>query len=219
MTKRVTMPLLGLAIWSISAVSSLPAQALNIGGGLSLGGVGAGANVNVGGGGLSAGAGVSAGGSGGVNAGAGASLGGSGGVNAGVGASLGGSGGVNAGVGVGLGGSGVTAGATVGGTGSVDVGVTTAGTGTTLQPVPTIDPNAPILSNDLLGKMVVSSDSRVIGRVSDVTQKSDELVLRVSTAESLHDRVPAVLLRYRQAPRVTDVLRLRLTYAQFAAQF
>ena len=205
MTKRVTMPLLGLAIWSISAVSSLPAQALNIGGGLSLGGVGAGANVNVGGGGLSAGAGVSAGGSGGVNAGAGASLGGSGGVNAGVG--------------VGLGGSGVTAGATVGGTGSVDVGVTTAGTGTTLQPVPTIDPNAPILSNDLLGKMVVSSDSRVIGRVSDVTQKSDELVLRVSTAESLHDRVPAVLLRYRQAPRVTDVLRLRLTYAQFAAQF
>lgn len=117
MTKTTWTISSALSAGAVILALSIPASALDVGAGASIGGrggIGVGAGASIGGSsGVNAGLGASVGGSSGVNASAGASIGGSNGVTAGAEATVGGSGGVAAGVGVGVG-NGIDAGVGVG---------------------------------------------------------------------------------------------------------
>lgn len=143
-----------------------------------------------------------------------------------VGASVG-SGGIDADVSASVGDVGASASASVGGSASVGAGVSVGGTstpGTTAATATSVAPGAipgqsaqPIPLR-LVGMLVISSDSKPIGYVSDVETGAEGYLVRVSLLETLHAPVATVLLKYNREPKANEALRLRQSLANFLAQ-
>jgi len=202
----------------LAATSLLPieALALNLGGGVSVGGGGIGVGVGAGLGGLGVGVGAGVGG-GGIGVGAGASVGGSGiGVGAGVSA-----GGASAGVSASLGGTDGTTGTggTTGTTGTGGTGITPGmpGISPVAAPIGATAPTADIPVY-LVGLLVISSDSQPLGYVDDVRRDGDGFLVRVKLIGSLNAPVKAVRLKFATAPKAGEVLKIGRTFSDFMQQ-
>ncbi len=219
--------------------SAVSAAALDIGASVGLGtggtsgGTSVGASANVGGLGVSANVGIGGSGSGT----GGTSLGG-GGVSASVGTSIGGSSGTSVSANVGIGGTGTSGtgggihvavgtgtGGTTGGT-SVGVGVGVGvGTGVTGGigdiPVASASVNTqnavePDLATLFIGKLVISSDNKVIGVVDSVKGwKNGELMLRVSLSPALGVRNPTAIISVKPRMARLDRVAIAMTMGNF----
>lgn len=144
-----------------------------------------------------------------------------------------GGGGVNAGAQGSIGGGGLNAGAdlSIGGTGSVGVGVG-VGSGTGTGTTPTAHPAVPgaaspalpgvapvVLPYDiaqLVGTMVMSSDGKAIGYVTEAAMHDpDRIRIRVQLAQGLAGKTESVWIILSDIPRKDDTIRLGSRLDQF----